>query len=57
MNEEKFEEVRARVIENTHTREDVLFLLDLVESFDAELEEFVAYVLEEEEIQNEDQVL
>lgn len=46
-NEEKFNEIRARVISNKQTRDDVITLVEMVESIEHLLEEREEYIYEE----------
>lgn len=48
---EKLEAIKARVLANTQTRDDLLDLLDLVDDVQNKLEEFESYILEEAELQ------
>ena len=48
-----FELIKQRVIENTHTRNDVLVLVDIIEEFEDEMDDLAVYLLEEAELQDE----
>jgi hypothetical protein len=51
---DKFDEIKARVLVNKHTRDDVLDLVEIVDNFENTLDEVVLYTLEEAEVQDED---
>jgi hypothetical protein len=54
-NDVKFEEIKTRVFNNTHTRNDVLALVEMVDNFEKELDDLEDYILEEMSLNSEDE--
>lgn len=53
---EKFQEIKTRVIENKFSREDALELVAMVEELEIELDDYAEYLLDEVDFQNEEDI-